>query len=96
MVLLRLRGLIHDTALHRSGIPRLNGSQSRKEIAAKLLIRQEAAALAYRLFELYRKRGEAIPEPVVEWEKVCRSEEEFAEIRRQWISLVSPVSTVKR
>ncbi len=85
MVLCRLRDLIDDTALHSSGVPRLNGGQSRKEVATKLLIRQWAAALAYRLFELYKERGKAIPEPIVKWERVCRSEEEFAEIRRQWI-----------
>ena len=90
MVLWRLRGLIHDTALDESSTPRLNGVQNRKEVAEKLLIRQEAAALAYRLFEFYGKRGESIPEPVEKWEKICRSEEEFAEIRRQWISLASP------
>ena len=90
MVLSRLRDLIDDTALHSPGAPRLNGDQSRKEVAEKLLIRQEAAALAYRLFELYEKRGIAIPDPIVEWENICLSEEEFAEIRRQWISLASP------
>ena len=90
MVLSRLRDLIDDTALHSPGAPRLNGDQSRKEVAEKLLIRQEAAALAYRLFELYEKRGIAIPGPIVEWENICLSEEEFAEIRRQWISLASP------
>ena len=90
IVLFRLRDLIDDTALHISSTPRLNGIQNRKEIATKLLIRQWAAALAYRLFEIYEKRGAAIPEPIAEWEKVCRSEEEFAEIRRQWISLASP------
>ena len=86
MVLLCLRGLIHDTAIDGSSTPRLNGVQSREKVAEKLLIRQEAAALAYRLSEFYGKRGEAIPEPVEEWENICRSEEEFAEIRRQWIS----------
>ena len=85
MVLLRMRGLIDDTALHSSDVPRLNGGQSRKEVAENLLIRQEAAALAYRLSEFYKERGKAIPEPIVKWERVCQSDEEFAEIRRQWI-----------
>ena len=89
-VLLRLRGLIRDTALQSSGAMRLDSGESRKKVAEKLFIRRESAALAYRLFELYRKRRRVpIPEPILEWEKACRAEEEFAEIRRQWISSAS-------
>ena len=50
------------------------------------MIRREGAALAHRLFELYRQRNTSIPEAIREWERICRSEEEFAEIRREWMS----------
>lgn len=85
MVLSRLGGLISDTTLHASGAATLHRGESREEVAEKLLIRRESAALAYRLSEVYRERGVACPEPVIEWERVCRSANEFAEIRREWL-----------
>ena len=85
MVLSRLGGLISDTTLDVSGAATLHRGESREEVAEKLLIRRESAALAYRLSEVYLDRGVACPEPVIEWEKVCRSADEFAEIRREWL-----------
>ena len=84
-VLLGLHRLIGDTAVHRASAPRIDENGSRKDVSAKLLVRRAAACLAYRLFEHYRERGEAIPEVITAWEKVCHSDDEFAEIRNQWI-----------
>ena len=84
-VLLGLHRLIGDTAVHRASAPRIDENGSRKDVSAKLLVRRAAACLAYRLFEHYRERGEAIPEVITAWEKVCQSDDEFAEIRNQWI-----------
>ena len=84
-VLVGLHHLIGDTAVHGASAARIDEDESRKDVSAKLLVRRAAACLAYRLFEHYRKRGEAIPEIITAWEKVCHSDDEFAEIRNQWI-----------
>ena len=92
-VLARLAGLIRDTTVggHRAerqgeSAVRRDASETGKEIAIRLLIRREAAALAHRLFKLYRWRDTPIPRAIREWEWICRSEDEFAEIRREWVS----------
>lgn len=86
IVLFRLGSLVDDTALHGSRVAKLGHGEAREEIATKSLVRRETAALAYRLFEAYRERGVPCPQEVMEWEKICRSENEFAEIRCQWIT----------
>ena len=98
-VLERLDGLVRDTTVGRGrnehqgeGATSWDASETRKEVAIRLLIRREGAALAYRLFRLYRRRNTRIPEGIKEWERICRSEEEFAEIRREWMS--EPVTVV--
>lgn len=55
------------------------------DISSKLEIRQEAAGLAYSLFEHYLKQGKDIPDVIRTWEGICNSEIEFAEIRNQWL-----------
>ena len=92
-VLERLDGLIRDTTVggghaeHRGqDTTRRDASETSKEVAIRLMIRRECAALAYRLFEFYRGRNTSIPEAIRKWERICRSEEEFAEIRREWMS----------
>ncbi|MDE2784277.1 MAG: SIR2 family protein [Gemmatimonadota bacterium] len=91
-VLKRLDGLIRDTTVggghaERQGqdAARREASETSKEIAILLMIRRECAALAHRLLELYRARGTSIPEAIRKWKRICRSQEEFAEIRREWI-----------
>ena len=84
-VLVGLHRLIGDTAVHRTGTTTIDENGSREDVSAKLLLRRAAACLAYRLFEHYQERGEAIPETITAWEKVCQSDDEFAEIRNQWI-----------
>ena len=55
------------------------------DVSERLEIRQWAARLAYELFEHYTKRGDSIPDVIKEWETICQSENEFAEVRNQWI-----------
>lgn len=50
-----------------------------------LTIRMLAASLAFRLFLYYQNKGEAAPETILKWRAVCRSPEEFIEIRNSWI-----------
>ena len=60
------------------------------DVSRKLLVRRAAARLSYRLFEHYRSVGDAVPETIRAWEAVCRSEDEFLEIRNQWLAPQSP------
>ena len=83
-VLLGLHRLVDDTDVSGYGDTRIQGKEGRHEISIKLHIRREAARLAYSLFEHYRQRGEDVPQAVSAWEQICRSEDEFAEIRNQW------------
>ena len=55
------------------------------DLSERLEIRHRAACLAYELFEHYTKRGDPIPVVIKEWKNICQSENEFAEVRNQWI-----------
>ena len=98
-VLERLDKLVHDTTVgcgeaecQGGGVARRDGSETGNEVALRLMIRQEGAALAHGLFQLYRQRQTSIPEAIRKWKEICRSEEEFAEIRREWIELSEAVT----
>ena len=85
-VLTGLRHLIAETDVrkkNRGGIYRNTGFE---DVARKLWLRRAAARLSYELFEHYRAVGDVIPEPIRTWEAVCRSEDEFLEIRNQWLA----------
>ena len=55
------------------------------DVMTKLFVRRAAARLSFRLFEHYRGLRESIPEAVKTWERICGSEDEFAEVRNQWV-----------
>jgi hypothetical protein len=74
-VLVGLKELVHETdpaILEIADMPR------------ELEARKYAAALSYRLFEYYRSSSKEIPATIREWEALCASQEEFAEIRNKW------------
>jgi len=75
LTLIGLHSIAKDTAENADGL----------DISEKLEIREAAAGLAYRIFEFYTKRGKSIPDVLKEWEAICHSDNEFAEIRNQWI-----------
>jgi len=52
----------------------------------KLKIRQASAHLAYVLFVHYNRQGTAVPESIEVWREICQSENEFAEIRNEWLA----------
>lgn len=92
MVLARLDGLVGDTEIgnrpagHQDqSKPMQDAVLTGNEVASRLLIRREGAALAHSMFKKYRSQNASIPETVEKWERICRSEDEFAEIRREWI-----------
>lgn len=55
------------------------------EFPEKLEIREAAAFLAFSLFKFYRNLGMPIPDAVRTWDIICHSEDEFAEIRNNWL-----------
>ena len=75
MTLIGLHNIAKDTATNAGGL----------DISEKLEIREAAAGLAYRIFEFYTRRDAPIPDVLKEWEAICQSDDEFAEIRNQWI-----------
>lgn len=84
--------------LERSTLTGLRRTASNTSINAKvpdlserLEIRRRAAHLAYELSKYYTKQGNSIPEVIREWETICQSENEFAEIRNQWHDLEEKV-----
>ena len=84
-VLGRLDRLIDETGISSSAASRRGAQESAEDVANKLLLRNGAAALAYSMVRVYRQRGVSIPEAVRRWEAVCQTEQEFGEIRRQWV-----------
>ena len=85
LVLEGLHDMIADTSIHAPGSPRLDTDGDSLDVARKLDVRRAAAGLAYALSEHYAKRDDSVPGTISEWESVCRSDDEFAEIRNQWI-----------
>ena len=84
-VLSRIRGVIEETAGDSVNPAGRHVEGTRRDVDLKLQIRRGAAFLAYRLFGLYRESNKPVPNAIREWEEVCESKSEFAEIRRQWI-----------
>ena len=84
-VLVGLGRLVAGTAIQVAGGVREKMDGAGQDVWMKLLIRRAAARLAYKLFERYRERGKAIPKEIAAWKDVCQSDDEFAEVRNQWI-----------
>ena len=84
-VLMGVARLVCGTAIQVTGGEREKMDGAGQDVWMKLLIRQAAARLAYKLFEHYRERGDAIPKEVAAWKDICQSDDEFAEVRNQWI-----------
>ena len=83
-VLTRLGHLVTETTV-KNGDEHA-GTGNEWDVSTKLLLRQASARLAYRLFKYYRARGGDIPESISVWQTVCRSDDEFLEIRNQWLA----------
>ncbi|MXY26504.1 MAG: hypothetical protein F4Y45_18535 [Acidobacteria bacterium] len=85
-LLLGLRRILRDTEVR--GRPSSTGTdrdEGERDVAVRLLVRRAAARLAYSLFDQYRRRGREIPIDVGSWKTACQSDDEFAEVRNQWI-----------
>ena len=88
-VLLGLDRMIVETSVRTRHRSKLDTDIDGLEVSKKLRVRLAAARLAYTLFEHYANRGVAIPEAVRGWQAVCESDDEFAEIRIQWLHVRS-------
>ena len=84
-VLAGLGHLMTETVVGMKSGPGFRGNAGFQDVWKKLVVRRTAARLAYRLFEHYRARDEAIPEAIEAWATVCRSDDEFLEIRNEWL-----------
>ena len=85
-VLAGLGHLVIETAVGGENGVGINGNRSPQNVSRKLIVRRAAAKFAHRLFEHYRARGDATPATVEAWEKVCRSDSEFLEIKNEWFA----------
>ena len=81
-VLTGLRHLIAETDVGMKNSVGIHRSAGVEDVSRKLLLRQAAAKLSYRLFKHYRTVGDEIPEQIAAWEAVCESDVEFLEIRK--------------
>ena len=75
LTLIGLRSIARDTTPNVDGV----------DFADLLEIRRAAAGLAYNLFEHYTKQDNPVPDVITEWKVICRSDNEFAEVKNQWI-----------
>ena len=55
-------------------------------VATKLIVRRAAAGLAYTLSNHYQQCETPAPAVIGEWAAICRSDDEFAEVRNQWLA----------
>lgn len=78
-VLFGLKFLIEESSL-------LNDKSQIHELD-RLYIRRFAAGLAGELYRYFKSEGKPIPAVLQMWESVCRSDNEFAEIRNQWVAI---------
>lgn len=54
------------------------------ETALKLTIRRNCACVAYKLYKCFSNKSKEIPLEINTWEKICSSDNEFAEICNEW------------
>ena len=84
-VLEGLHHLIEETAIHPPSGLRLYADDG-GDVATKLMVRRAAAGLAYTLSNHYQQCGAPAPAVIEEWAAICRSDDEFAEVRNQWMA----------
>ena len=84
-VLEGLHHLIEETAILPPSGPHLYADDGR-EVATKLMVRRAAAGLAYVLSNHYQQCGAPAPAVIGEWAAICRSDDEFAEVRNEWMA----------
>ena len=84
-VLEGLHHLIEETTIRPPSDLRLYADDA-GDVATKLMVRHAAAGLAYTLLNHYQQCGTPAPAVIEEWAAICRSDDEFAEVRNQWMA----------
>ena len=84
-VLEGLRHLIEETTIPSPSVLHPHADDG-WNVATKLLVRRAAAGLAYTLSKHYQEAEAPAPAVIGEWAAICRSDDEFAEVRNQWLS----------
>jgi len=74
-ILVGLHNILKDTIADMDGVG----------VAERLAIRQRAAGLAYVIFVHHTVQNVPVPDVILEWKSTCLSDDEFAEIRKQWL-----------
>ena len=80
-----LRHLLSDTNIRLARAISLERHREVPDVSTRLILRLAAARLAYTLSKHYSEQATPAPTIIKEWESVCRSDDEFAEIRNQWM-----------
>lgn len=62
-----------------------SNAESSFSYPAALAIREAAASLAYSLYRYFDGHEGKIPTVLDQWKSICASEDEFSDIRKQWI-----------
>ena len=85
-VLTGLKRLVVETAVGTEYIDGAGADRDIQDVSRKLAVRQAAAGLAYRLFLHYQAQDQPIPRTLSTWESVCGSEDEFLDVKNEWIA----------
>ena len=80
-----LHHLIDETAIPSPSILHPHADDG-WAVATKLMVRRAAAGLAYTLSNHYQEGEAPAPAVIGKWAAICRSDDEFAEVRNQWLS----------
>ena len=81
--------LLNDTAIVTEDVRPFYQVEGSLEVSRKLVLRRNSANLAYALTEKCLRANKAVPKVLKGWERICKSDEEFADIKNRWIRSTS-------
>ena len=81
--------MIGETMIRMPVSPIWGTGDERLKVSTQLIVRRQAAQLAYSLSRYYIRKSDPIPQVILEWKAICQSDDEFDEIRNEWIILDS-------
>jgi hypothetical protein len=59
---------------------------SKMPLDERLVFRNSSARIAYKLYQFYNERTLNIPSTILDWKKTMSSDEEFDDIRKEWLN----------
>lgn len=81
--------LISDTANFGEDVRPFYQVEGSLDVSRKLVLRRNSANLAYALTEKCLGENKAVPKVLKVWDRICKSDEEFADIKNLWIRSTS-------